>query len=483
MQNDYGEKMNAKLNSRMQLIILFIIAASLVTIAQSIITTGVVYLMSDFSVSSTQAQWSYSVFLLVVGVMIPLSAYISRRFNARTIFFFSLSIFLLGSIICYFSTSLIILIIGRILQGIGNGIIMPYVQILLLRTIPEEKWQTYMGLYGLVIAIAPVLGSFIGGFVITIYGWRELFSFFTVATIIILVLGIIFVKDNTPSEDYPLDYLSVVLSVIGCAGVMLGFTNVADYGFTHYLVILPIIIGIMALILFVKRQPKLEKPLINLTILKNKYFLVGTTFICILFACLNGCTALIPIFIQGVAYNSAIISASVMLPGGLLIIVFNIIGPLLTNRIGIKKVLIMGCILSIIGYVTMMFYTQDSSFEFMTITQSIRYIGVGLALMPATTWTLTMVSDKVEDGTAVNNTLRQISAAIGSSIVVVIVAVLAGGAIDHNTASVVAFNQTSLILLLLHVVMLILTIVYIDDKDKIEKLNKTDKSPARLTKK
>ena len=429
--------------------------------------------MSDFSVSSTQAQWSYSVFLLVVGVMIPLSAYISRRFNARTIFFFSLSIFLLGSIICYFSTSLIILIIGRILQGIGNGIIMPYVQILLLRTIPEEKWQTYMGLYGLVIAIAPVLGSFIGGFVITIYGWRELFSFFTVATIIILVLGIIFVKDNTPSEDYPLDYLSVVLSVIGCAGVMLGFTNVADYGFTHYLVILPIIIGIMALILFVKRQPKLEKPLINLTILKNKYFLVGTTFICILFACLNGCTALIPIFIQGVAYNSAIISASVMHPGGLLIIVFNIIGPLLTNRIGIKKVLIMGCILSIIGYVTMMFYTQDSSFEFMTITQSIRYIGVGLALMPATTWTLTMVSDKVEDGTAVNNTLRQISAAIGSSIVVVIVAVLAGGAIDHNTASVVAFNQTSLILLLLHVVMLILTIVYIDDKDKIEKLNKT----------
>ncbi len=452
----------------MQLLVLFILAAGLVTIAQSIITTGVVYLMSDFSVSSTQAQWSYSAFLLVVGVMIPLSAYISRRFSARTIFFFSLIIFLLGSVICYFSNSLIVLIIGRVLQGIGNGIIMPYVQILLLRTIPEEKWQTYMGLYGLVIAIAPVLGSFIGGFVITLYGWRELFSFFTVATIILLVLGIIFVKDNAPTEDYPLDFLSVVLSVIGCAGVMLGFTNVADYGFTHYLVILPIIVGIISLILFVKRQSKLENPLINLSILKNKYFLVGTTFICILFACLNGCTALIPIFIQGVAYNSAIISASVMLPGGLLIIVFNIVGPLLTNRIGIKKVLIMGCIFSIIGYATMMFYTQDSSFEFMTITQSIRLIGTGLALMPATTWTLTMVSDKVEDGTAVNNTLRQIFAAIGSSIVVVIVAVLAGGAIDHNTSSVVAFNQTSLILLLLHVVMLILTIIYIDDKEKID---------------
>ena len=465
--------MNAKLNNRTSLLVLFILAASLVTIAQSIITTGVVYLMGDFSVSSTQAQWSYSAFLLVVGVMIPLSAYISRRFSARTIFFFSLIIFLLGSIICYFSTSLIVLIIGRVLQAIGNGIIMPYVQILLLRTIPEEKWQTYMGLYGLVVAIAPVVGSFIGGFVITLYGWRELFSFFTVATIIILVLGTFFVKDNTPTQDYPLDYLSVVLSIIGCAGVMLGFTNVADYGFAHYLVILPIIIGIITLIIFVKRQSKLDKPLINLSILKNRYFLVGTTFICILFSCLNGCTALIPIFIQGVAYNSAIVSASVLLPGGLMIIAFNIIGPLLTNRIGIKKVLIMGCIVSIMGFATMMFYTQDSSFEFMMITQSIRLIGAGLVLMPASTWTLTMVSDKVEDGTAVNNTLRQIFAAIGSSVVVVIVAVLAGGAIDHNTASVAAFNQTSLILLVLHVAMLILTILFIDDKNKIENSNAT----------
>ena len=460
--------MNIELNKKMNLLVLFIIAASLVTIAQSIITTGVVYLMSDFSVSSTQAQWSYSAFLLVVGVMIPLSAFISRRFSSKTIFFFSLIIFLLGSVICYFSTSLTILIIGRVLQAIGNGIIMPYVQILLLKSIPEEKWQTYMGFYGLIIAIAPVIGSFIGGFVITIHGWRTLFSFFTISTIILIVLGLIFVKDTSQTEDYPLDYLSVILSVIGCAGVMFGFTNVADYGFTHYLVILPIIIGIAALILFVRRQPKLDKPLINMNILKNRYFSVGTVFICILYFALNGCTALVPIFIQGVGYNSAIFSASVLLPGGLLIIVFNIIGPLLTNKIGIKKVLIMGCVFSIIGFGAMMLYTQDSSFEFMTITQSIRYIGTGLALMPATTWTLTMVSDKVEDGTAVNNTLRQISAAIGSSIVVVMVAVLAGGNIDHNHASVVAFNQTSLILLVLHIVMLILTVVFIDEKDKVK---------------
>lgn len=137
--------------------------------------------------------------------MIPLSAFISRRFKSKRIFYFSLTIFLLGSIICYFSTSLIILVIGRILQGIGNGIIMPYVQILLLKSLPEEKWQAYIGLYGLVVAIAPVIGSFIGGFVITLYGWRTLFSFFAIATIILLILGLIFIKDNSTTENYPLD--------------------------------------------------------------------------------------------------------------------------------------------------------------------------------------------------------------------------------------------------------------------------------------
>ena len=261
-----------KLDNRMQLLILFTFASSILTIAQGIITTAVVYLMSDFSVSSTQAQWSYSVFLLVVGVMIPLSAFISRRFNAKIIFFFSLVMFLFGSVICYFSTSMMMLIVGRIIQAIGNGVMMPYVQILLLRIIPEEKWQTYMGLYGLVIAIAPVVGSFIGGFVITLYGWRTLFLFFTISSLILIFLGLFFVKDNAPTEDYPLDYLSVLLSVIGCGGVMLGFTNIADYGFTHYFVIVPIIVGIIALILFVRRQPGLNSPLINTSILKNRYF-------------------------------------------------------------------------------------------------------------------------------------------------------------------------------------------------------------------
>ena len=460
--------MDFRLTKNMQILIIFIIAGSVLTVAQSIITTGTVQIMGEFGVSSTVAQWTYSAFLLVVGIMMPLCAYLSRRYSVRKIFLFSVGIFIIGSLVCYFSTSIEVLIIGRILEAIGNGILIPFNQILILKMVPEEDWQINMGIFGLVIGFAPVCGLVVGGFIIDYYTWRAIFLILTVLAIVITVIGFIYINIDFGTEDYPLDLLSVGLSIVGCAGIMLGFTNIAEYGFISLFVFIPIIVGIIALILFVKRQGNLEKPLINLEVLKNKYFTVGLIFICILYFCLNGYTALVPLFVQGVAHYSPSTSAMIIFPGALIMIICNIVAPVLVGKIGIKKVLIISCILCIIGHGSMMFYTAQSSVLFMTFTQMFRLVGAGFALMPATTWSLTMVSDKIEDGTAVNNTLRQISAAIGSSMLAVIVALIAGGSISHNLASEVAFNQTAFIVVILNVIMLLIVIFFINDKDKIE---------------
>ncbi|MDO5849743.1 MAG: DHA2 family efflux MFS transporter permease subunit [Methanobacteriaceae archaeon] len=459
--------MNINFDKNTRIVLIFVLAAAVLTIAQSIVTTGVVCIMDDFAVSSTIAQWTYSAFLLVVGVMIPLSAFISRRFRVKSVFLTAMGLFIIGSIIAFFSVSIEMLIFGRVIEAIGNGIIIPFVQILLLKMIPEEKWQIYMGVLGLVIGIAPVCGSLIGGFIIDYYTWRLIFLILTVLAIVVTILGLITIDVDFGTEDYPLDYLSVFLSIIGCSGVMFGFTNTAEYGLTSPLVIIPIIVGIIALIFFVRRQRGLEKPLINLSILKNKYFTIGLIFICILYFCLNGYTALVPIFVQGVAYYSPSTSAMIIFPGALLMIFCNILAPILVGKIGIKKVLIIACCLSIIGHGSMMFYTAETSVLTMTITQMFRLVGAGFALMPATTWSLTMVADKVEDGTAVNNTLRQISAAIGSSMITVIVALIAGGSISHNLASVIAFNKTAFIVVILNLIMLSIVLLFIKDKDEI----------------
>ncbi|WP_295622299.1 MFS transporter [uncultured Methanobrevibacter sp.] len=103
-------------------LIIFVIAAALLSTAQTVVTTGVVGIMADFHVSSTLAEWVYSSFLLVLGVMIPISAYIARRYKIRSILNISLLIFLIGTVVAFLAPNMIVLILGRVIQGIGAGI-------------------------------------------------------------------------------------------------------------------------------------------------------------------------------------------------------------------------------------------------------------------------------------------------------------------------------------------------------------------------
>ena len=144
-------------------LIILIMASAVTLISQSIVTTSLPYYMADFSISSAMVQWTYSVFLLVIGVMIPLTAYITKRFRIKKILITSLILFIIGSVICFISTSFEMLIVGRILEAMATGILMPIGQILIFKIMPEEKWGFFMGLMGFLVGIVPALGPTIGG--------------------------------------------------------------------------------------------------------------------------------------------------------------------------------------------------------------------------------------------------------------------------------------------------------------------------------
>ena len=450
-------------------LIIFIIATTLLSTAQSIVTTGLAGIMADFHVSSTTAQWVYSSFLLVLGVMIPTSAFIARRFNIRTIIVSCLGLFLVGSILAYIAPTIEVLIFARVIQAVGSGILLPITQIVLLKIIPVEKWQVYMGLFGFIIGIAPALAPTVGGVIIDSVGWREIFLLCAVITFVLMVISEIGVKLEFETSDYSLDISSLFLCVVACVGIMLGFSNIAANGFDLIYVILPIVIGFIALVIFSHRQFNIKYPLLDLRILKHKYFFFGTLFSAILYFTMCGLNVIMPLFVQNVAYHSATESGLVLLPATIIMIVFNFIGPVLANRIGVRKVLIASCIFSIVGYLVMMTYDVNSSINYMILTQVLRAIGAGLGLMPAVTWTISVVSGNVEDATAINNTVRQIIGAIGSALAVVLMAVFAGGNVDHNAISVTAFGETSIVMSILAVVMLVIVILFVhDDVEKVE---------------
>lgn len=455
--------MNENVEKGMSTLIIFIIAAALLSAAQTVVTTGLADIMADFNASSATAQLIYSLFLLVLGVMIPLSAFFTRRFKIKTILITSLTLFLIGCIIAYLAPNIDVLIISRAIQAIGAGILLPITQIVLFKVIPEEKWQLYMGFFGLIIGIAPALAPTFAGVIIDSIGWRSIFLIFAVLIAILIIVASFVIKLEFETGPYPLDVSSLILCVLACVGIMFGFSNISQNGLNEW-VILPIVIGIISLIIFVKRQFNIETPLLNLEVIKNKYFFFGTLFSAILYFTMCGLNVIMPLFVQTVSYYSATTSGLILLPATIVMILFNFIGPLMANKFGVRKVLILSCVFSIVGYLLMMTYNGGTSIEYMIATQIIRAIGAGLGLMPAVTWTIAVVSGDVEDATAINNTVRQIIGAIGSALAVVVMTVFAGGHIGHNHISIDAFSQTSLFMVVLAIISLVIVILYIKDE-------------------
>ena len=456
--------MNENIDRGMSTLIIFIIAAAILSAAQSVVTTGIAGIMADFHVHSTTAQWIYSSFLLVLGVMIPLSAFFTRKFKVKTILLSSLALFLIGSIIAYLAPSIEVLIVARVVQAIGSGILLPITQIVLFKVIPEEKWQVYMGLFGFIIGIAPALAPTAGGFIIDSVGWRSIFLIFAIMIAVLMLVASVAVKLEFETGHYPLDIYSLILCVLSCVGIMFGFTNIADNGFDLIWVILPIVIGGVSLVLFVKRQFGIKTPLVDLHALKNKYFFFGTLFSAILYFTMCGLNVIMPLFAQSVSNYDATTAGIILLPATLVMIVFNFIGPLMANKFGVRKVLLLSCLFTVVGYLLMMTYTRSTTVEYMIVTQVVRAIGAGLGLMPAVTWTIAVVSGDVEDATAINNTVRQIIGAIGSAVAVVLMTVFAGGNVGHNYLSVSAFAQTSLVMSILAIVSAVIVVIYIKDE-------------------
>ena len=456
--------MNENIDKGMSTLIIFIIAAAILSAAQSVVTTGITGIMADFHIRSTTAQWIYSSFLLVLGVMIPLSAFFTRRFKVKTILLSSLALFLVGSLIAYIAPNIEVLILARVIQAIGSGILLPITQIVLFKVIPEEKWQVYMGLFGFIIGIAPALAPTAGGLIIDSVGWRSIFLIFAVMIAVLILVASVVVKLEFETGHYPLDISSLILCVLSCVGIMFGFSNIAENGFDLMWVILPIVIGAISLVLFVKRQFGIETPLVDLHALKNKYFFFGTLFSAILYFTMCGLNVIMPLFAQSIASHDATTAGVILLPATLVMIVFNFIGPLMANKFGVRKVLLLSCLFTVVGYLLMMTYNQHTSVTYMIVTQIVRAIGAGLGLMPAVTWTIAVVSGDVEDATAINNTVRQIIGAIGSAVAVVLMAAFAGGNVGHNIVSVTAFGQTSLVMAILAIISAVIVFIYIKDE-------------------
>lgn len=264
-------------------------------------------LMKEFNINTSTVQWMTTIYLLVVASVVPLSAYLKRSFKTKSVFLAANLLFILGVLIDAIAPSFALLLVGRVIQGIGVGIALPLMFNIILDQVPMSKIGMMMGVGTLITAVAPAIGPTFGGFVSSHFGWRFIFVLLTPLLLISLILGVTSIEQKNKVARESLDLISVIAILCLFVGLILGINNLAEYDFFSVPVLGGLVVGIAGLLVLVKRSSHLEQPIVNLSILKNGKF-AGHVIAFFLFQIVNlGMSFIIPNYIQLVNHSSSVL--------------------------------------------------------------------------------------------------------------------------------------------------------------------------------
>jgi len=412
--------MSESINKKVLLTVL-ILGCFLSTLNQTLLNVALSNLMDVFSVSATTVQWLSTGFMLVNGVLVPITAYLMKRFSTRQLFISSMLFLLLGSIFCAVAPNFATLLIGRMIQAIGAGIIMPLLMSIVMVIFPPEKRGSMMGLIGLAIIFAPAIAPTLAGFVIDYYSWRWLFIGIIPFVVIIIFMAMKYLINVSETAKPKLDVLSVILSTIGFGLILYGFSNAGSHGWDDKVVIASILVGIMTTAIFCLRQIKSDDPLLNLSVFNNKLFTLTSIINIIVTMMMYADMILLPIYLQNGRGFTALDAGLLLLPGALVNAFMSPVTGKMYDRFGAKPLFIIGLIFVIPSMWVVTDLTETTAYSFLIIRTIFLRIGLSFITMPLNTASLNALPKTlVTHGTAVNNTLRQIAGAIGSAVVITI---------------------------------------------------------------
>ncbi|WP_077324899.1 MDR family MFS transporter [Virgibacillus siamensis] len=387
---------------------------------QTLLATALPHIMRDLHLEANLAQWLTSIFMLVNGIMIPITAFLIGRYTTRALFLTAMGLFAAGTLICAVSPNFAILMVGRIIQASGAGIIMPLMQTILFLIFPPDKRGTAMGMFGLVIAFAPAIGPTLSGWLVESYPWRSLFYVIFPIVVVDFIIAYFILKNVTKQTFPKVDILSIILSSLGFGGLLYGF-SVAGSGWSKPEVVLPLVLGAVTLTWFILRQLKLQEPILEFRVFKIKMFTLTTVLGMVVFIAMIGAATVLPLLMQNMLGFSAFESGLMLLPGALVMGFMNPITGRLFDKFGARWLAIIGLV--IVTVTTFMFsnLTPETTFTYLAVVNAARMFGVAMVMMPVTTAGLNQLPmDLIPHGTAMNNTMRQVSGAVGTALLVTV---------------------------------------------------------------
>jgi EmrB/QacA subfamily drug resistance transporter len=456
-------------------IVTLLLAGSFIAILnQTLMITAIPPVMEEMGITANTGQWLTTVFMLVNGIMIPVSAFLLERFSTRQLFITAMSIFVVGTLVAGVAPNFSTLLIGRVIQSAGAGVMLPLMQTVFLMIFPVHKRGAAMGLIGLVISFAPAIGPALSGWVTEHYSWRVLFFIILPIAIIDIVVAFFALKNVTELTKPKLD---VLLSSFGFGGLLYGFTSAGNNGWLASVTILSLAVGAVMLTAFILRQLKLKHPMLEFRVFTYSIFPLAVAIGMIAFMGLIGVETLIPLYMQNMRDFTAFEAGLALLPGALITGLMSPITGRISDKFGARKLVMVG--LTIITVSSFAFTRLDTSTSlvFMTIMYSIRMFGLSMVMMPIATAGLNQLPKRlIPHGAAMDNTMRQIAASVGTAILVTVMTTSEGRAerIEIANPDIYGANVAFIVVSVLSLVGLIISYFVKNTKLTEEELEKRD---------
>lgn len=391
---------------------------------QTLLNTALPAFMEDFGITASEAQWVTTLFMLVNGIMIPVTAFLIQKFSTRTMFLTAMGLFILGTVVAAAAPVYLVLLVGRVLQAAAGGMIMPLMQTILFAIYPRRQRGTAMGMFGLIIGFAPAIGPSLSGWIVDHYPWQTLFLMMLPIALIALVIAYFLLKNVTERTNPSLDVLSIVLSSFGFGGLLFGFSSAGSTGWTSPEVLISLAVGAVALVLFVWRQLKLDEPMLELRVLRIPMYTLNTLLGMAVFFAMVGGMLILPLYMQNMAGYSAVESGLALLPGAVIMGLMSPVTGKLFDLFGGKWLAVFGFTLVTVTSGLFAMLSAETSFAYIATVNAARMVGTAMVMMPVTTAALNQLpSALVPHGTAVNNTMRQVAGSVGTAILVTVMTV------------------------------------------------------------
>lgn len=401
------------------IVAVMLISAFVAILNQTLLNTALPSIMRELNINESTSQWLVTGFMLVNGVMIPLTAYLMDRIKTRPLYLAAMGTFLLGSIVAALAPNFGVLMLARVIQAMGAGVLMPLMQFTLFTLFSKEHRGFAMGLAGLVIQFAPAIGPTVTGLIIDQASWRVPFIIIVGIAILAFVFGLVSISSYNEVKYTKLDKRSVMYSTIGFGLMLYAFSSAGDLGFTSPIVIGALILSMVIIYLFIRRQFNITNALLNLRVFKNRTFALCTISSMIIMMSMVGPALLIPLYVQNSLSLSALLSGLVIMPGAIINGIMSVFTGKFYDKYGPRPLIYTGFTILTITTIMLRFLHTDTSYTYLIVVYAIRMFSVSLLMMPInTTGINSLRNEEISHGTAIMNFGRVMAGSLGTALMV-----------------------------------------------------------------